>query len=415
MSRLTTIRCSPIAALPIAVRPPSPGLIAAWDFRGDVVERRSGWPMACNLPALYGKYYDRFGMPCIAGADIPRLNGLGAILEGEGKDWCTNAAWTAVGSITPTVGAYSLGILSLDLITGQTASCHRYQFHSMETTVASHAVSCHVKQGNLATGYLTIRDHDLSLDSSIRFSFVTGGFVAGQDTLNPSVGTISKWLMEPLKDDVWRVGFVYTPATANVHSCCVKTGTANPDDYMYAGEGSVVLEDNFSSYIPTNGEALTRATDAASAGADGNGYKFLLANNPQLAAALASKGAFHSLFQPRFAFADGLTDLGLWTVNDTVEGPLYIGSDSKLTMSDGTNVVALDYAYSLEEQLDVRPWWDGNSMGLKLYDALGNLLDENGGSFVGAWPNVGYLKPHFGNEASCIQRSLSAYDNVEAA
>lgn len=381
---------------PLARRLP-PGMIARFDFAGSVTDLVMGNPFSAVLPAVNGKYYDRFGVPCIAGPDQPRLNGLGAVTEGESTNKCTCVKYNpqSVAGLTQTAGAAVLSVVddSAELI-GSGFGLFAGNAYKLDNTSGGidSVVTCSGITNN-------VNPHSLSVVVKGVGSLTTNSYVAPIAFNNPTYERVENEGIIP---------------TGGGNTLVVRTA-AGEITYFILPQSEESLRCSSTIVGDNTAAPATRATDAASAGVDGNGYKFNLSNNPALAASFASKGSLQAMFQPRFTFADGLTDLGLWTVNDTVEGPLYIGSDSKLTMSDGTNTVALDYAYSFEEQLDVRPWWGGNSMGLKLYDALGNLLEENGGAFAGSWPSVGYLKPHFGNEAACVYNSLSGFDNLEAA
>lgn len=82
-------------------------------FPHSLQDRKSPGAFTAKLPGTGGKTYDRFGILQRAGADVPRLTGDGALLEGQGTNKCTCVKYNPQGLTNISVSGDAAATLSV--------------------------------------------------------------------------------------------------------------------------------------------------------------------------------------------------------------------------------------------------------------------------------------------------------------
>lgn len=250
----------------------------SWDFRGGLP------PAATFTRASSGWYYNSAGLLVSAPSNVARIDydpvthaPLGYLAEMQSTNgivysfaianWSHSAlaALSNDGTVGPDGATLAVKVTALagagvhDGISGMVAG-----------TGAGNTLglSAHVKQGS--TRYVCVHDNQDAVWHSATFDFTTGAWVgAGSNvTLEPPRQLANGW---------WRLGFKATftnnvSATVCAVPCTTAVGTSADLNYTAVGTETVYATGlqidspgaGITSYIPTNGAAVTRAQDILS-------------------------------------------------------------------------------------------------------------------------------------------------------
>jgi hypothetical protein len=373
------------------VTTPIPGLIADFDFRGDLVDRVSGQSFDAVLPAVNSKTYERFGKLYKAGPNQARHTGRGVLLEGQGTNKCTCVKYNPqdTTNISDASGTVSIVDDSAELIAAGfsafagnvfkiTATAAFQNVDVLGSTGNTNQHSCSVV-ARLGAGSARLRLTGVG-DSSIDSEVYSRVLLENQ---TPS-GTGAVLRIQTQSDDA--IVYFTIPQLEEGPVCT-----------------SPIVGDNSAS-------TASRATDAADA--SGNGLSIALDDIPLVKAALQSEGTMILDWVPGFDDSDIPAATNIVSVQDSVfpaDWLLgYSATDGRVISNDGTNYATAEGAWdSGDIKRSALRWGPTYGYSLALDGSVGSLL-----GFSGTFPLGTHLRLAFGNELSQQFSRLRFYNRA---
>lgn len=376
---------------PVAVNPTRaiivPGLIAHFDFRGDIVDRVSGNAFDAVLPATNGKTVERFGQLYTVGADQPRHTGTGVLLEGQATNKCECYKYNPVDTMNFILGGSA--VISIVDDADELASSGLSHFGPNVYKVF----------GNGGWGSVVIESSFNSLNSHSMSVFartdVSGGTLkTNNNSGNVSFGPTDGY--EQIKSEGFSPSALWERMSIGVVADQILYFTL-PQLEEGPRATSPIVGDN----TPTQATSASEAADAT-----GNGLSIPLDDIPQVKAALQSEGTMILKWVPG-ASMSAYSDVGLVTSNDRAMGLLNTRSDGLLRSNDGTSVALNTNSYSAGDILKAVVRWSDSQFNMSVNDNI-----STGGSFDGSFDIGTHLRLHFGNESPVEYQSLTFFDRA---